>query len=458
MTIYYAQAIQTTINANGVTTSTMQFAEKLNGRNNGRFVWVSNYNCGFFSSTNVVVVGVTNPVNLARWGVDGRGFGEDLPPLTVFTPCPPPPPAAPPILASSGGSSAVLRTLETPVTYAASTPGPTNAFTMTQGSYSGLFHVPDGVTVGTAGYLNLKTTSRGTYSGLLQLGGKSYPLSGKFSSTGWATNYVGRGSSMLTVLVHLDLSGADGLQGYVSTSGWSAELQADHQAAARAATQAGYVGNYTMVIPPGDTGPQGVSFGAVNVSSAGTVRWNATLSDGSKVSQTSPFSSEGIWPLYSSLYGGKGSILGWIQFTNGGLTGEVIWMKSAGLSMPHSYVGGFTNEVWASGSLYSAPPPNTRLSGWSEGTGSITFDGAGISGFTHPLSLDVHNRVSSPATNGLSLTLSTSSGLFSGSALNPETGKRVPFSGVLLKQDSTFGVGFFLNTNLSGEVYLSPTP
>jgi len=48
MVIYYAQAT-----ANGVS-----IAEKLNGDNFGRFRWVSNYNCGFFSS-----VTLTNPVD-----------------------------------------------------------------------------------------------------------------------------------------------------------------------------------------------------------------------------------------------------------------------------------------------------------------------------------------------------------------------------------------------------------
>jgi len=44
ITVYYAQA-----RANGV-----EIAEKLNGRNGGGFVWVSGYNWGYFSSTNLL--------------------------------------------------------------------------------------------------------------------------------------------------------------------------------------------------------------------------------------------------------------------------------------------------------------------------------------------------------------------------------------------------------------------
>jgi hypothetical protein len=54
--VYFAQAV-----ADG-----SSIAEKLNGRSGGRFVWVSNYNYGYFSSTNLVYAdGTTNRVNAA---------------------------------------------------------------------------------------------------------------------------------------------------------------------------------------------------------------------------------------------------------------------------------------------------------------------------------------------------------------------------------------------------------
>jgi hypothetical protein len=56
MKIYYGQAL-----ANGIS-----IAERLNGKNCGGFVWVSNYNTGFFSSTNMVYPdGSTNRLNTA---------------------------------------------------------------------------------------------------------------------------------------------------------------------------------------------------------------------------------------------------------------------------------------------------------------------------------------------------------------------------------------------------------
>jgi hypothetical protein len=56
ITVYYAQA-----RANGV-----EIAEKLNGRNGGGFVWVSGYNWGYFSSTNLLYPdGLYHRVNAA---------------------------------------------------------------------------------------------------------------------------------------------------------------------------------------------------------------------------------------------------------------------------------------------------------------------------------------------------------------------------------------------------------
>jgi hypothetical protein len=89
-TIYYAQAI---VNGQSV-------AEKLNGghgvadTNGGRFCWVSNYNIGFWSSTNVVYAdGTTNRLNTAlvtSCDIDSNGNGipncMDTNPIPVLTP------------------------------------------------------------------------------------------------------------------------------------------------------------------------------------------------------------------------------------------------------------------------------------------------------------------------------------------------------------------------------------
>jgi hypothetical protein len=62
-------------------------------------------------------------------------------------------------------------------------------------------------------------------------------------------------------------------------------------------------------------------------------------------------SGQGLWPLYVSLYAGKGSIPGWLSFTNkGDISGQIDWFK-----LPQAtaklYPGGFTNSTEAIGSV-----------------------------------------------------------------------------------------------------------
>jgi hypothetical protein len=45
--------------------------------------------------------------------------------------------------------------------------------------------------------------------------------------------------------------------------------------------------------------------------------------------------------------------------------------------------------------------------------------------------------------------------LFTGSFVNPESAKTVPINGVVLQKQNT-GAGFFLSTNLSGQVFFNP--
>jgi hypothetical protein len=53
------------------------------------------------------------------------------------------------------------------------------------------------------------------------------------------------------------------------------------------------------------------------------------------------------------------------------------------------------------------------------------------------------------------LTCTTSSGLFKGSVMNPATGKLISVNGIVL-QNQNLAAGYFLGTNQSGSVVISP--
>ena len=221
-----------------------------------------------------------------------------------------------------------------------------NAFMLARGYYYGLFYAANGVTTGSSGYLTALTTERQTYSGKLWLGSAGYALAGKFDSAGHATATVNRrGQAPLIIDLQLDLTGGDQIHGSINGGSWIAELRADRLTFSKA-HPAPFAGYYTLVIPPASEAqnPSGYGYGAVQVDGLGKVVWSATLADGSKVSQQTAISKEGIWPLYAAPYAGRGLTLGWVQLNTNDLNGQFVWVKPGGLP-GKVYPSGFTNQV-----------------------------------------------------------------------------------------------------------------
>ena len=311
-----------------------------------------------------------------------------------------------------------------------------------------------------AGSFTANTTDGGTYSATFILGERTYRVSGRFDGSGSTTKTIKRGAGMAAMNVQLQASG-DQILGTIQAGSWTADIIANRQVPlTKSSGAAAQAGSYTVVIPP-DTnspGPAGFGFGTLKVDSLGNVRWAGTLADGTKVTQKSSISKDGVWPLYNSVYSGGGPLIGWLQFgTNqpdSDLGGEVIWMKPKGVG-GRNYFGGFTNFVWSGGSIYAPPVRGSKALNLSGGTGTLVFNGGGVS-VTNTITMDGRNHVTSQGGPRLTFTLTPSTGLFRGT-VNPTGGKAIPFQGALF-QDTTNGFGFFLNQNHSGWIYLSPTP
>jgi hypothetical protein len=336
----------------------------------------------------------------------------------------------------------------------------TNGFSSINGYYSGLFYdTTNGVSAANAGSFAATVTARGTYTAKLMFGGRTYSLSGHFSNSGQATGVVMRGNfHSLRVKLQLDVAGGNQLQGQITDGTWVADLMAHRLIFNKSTKAASQAGSY-MIDLPGTTQnagvPAGDGFGTVKVDAGGIVQWAGSLADGTKVSQKSALSAQGIWPLYASLYGGKGCALGWIQVTNGGLSGPFVWLKAAGASSK-SYAPGFTNAVEAAGVPFHAPSVGTRILNWTGGSGDLVLSGGGLTGqSTSAFRLELNNKVTNLSNRKLSLTINPSSGLFKGSVINPSTGKPMPFQGAFF-EDWNFGLGYFLNPTQSGQVLLAP--
>jgi hypothetical protein len=333
--------------------------------------------------------------------------------------------------------------------------------TLTPGTYRGLFYEPgpNGVEIFKSGYITVTTSAGRRYTAFLQTANKRYSFGGQLNTNNAGSiNIPGIPGAGLIVTLQIGNNQLTGTVGDGAT--WTANIVAD-RAVFTAQNKAPFAGKYTLVLPgtgnPGDTNnPQGDSYGTVVVNAQGGISLSASLADGTRIAQSTIASSNGQWPLFVSLYGGHGQILGWLTFASTpdqDISGQVNWIKQTNIIHAKIYPAGFDYNSDASGSLFlSSPPPVTTFSNGVVvlSGGNLAADASGI------ISVNSQNKVtaSSPNSNKLRVTVTPSSGLFSGSVLN-SAGKPVNFSGVLLQKQG-FGAGYFLGTNQSGTVFFGP--
>ncbi|HWD90717.1 MAG TPA: hypothetical protein VG938_00055 [Verrucomicrobiae bacterium] len=462
MTIYYAQAIE-----NGVS-----IAEKLNGKHGaantsgGRFFWVSNY-AGVYSSTNIPYPDgntyIFNKALAVSPDIDSDGDGtvnvNDSTPISIGTvfdisnigplPCD-----------GSGGSgssgdtngsegsaTSALGVLVFPNHASSSGSSAPVSFTLAQGSYNGLFSDTNGVNPVSSGFFTAKVTSKGGLTAKLQLGTHTYSFSKPpFDASGHFNGQVtGKGATPLTV--DLQLVNNDEITGTVSGNGWKAKLLAEREAFS-AKNKAPWAGNDTLLLSTTTncTTAAGDSFASVTISSSGAVQWSGMLPDGSKISQKSALSKDGVWPLYAAPYNGAGVFIGWMQCTNNpDITGSGVWVAPAGAN--GLYRSGLTNDLNATGSTVTgivSPSIKTILSGAS-------LDSA------------LTNRVTisgkiGQSSNALKLSINTKTGVFSGTMVDPNSTQVLSLQGAFLEGSGISGGGFFLSADktLGGKISLAP--
>jgi hypothetical protein len=446
MKIYYADAVM-----NGVS-----IAEKLNGKNGGGFLWVSNY-AGAFSSTNLSGV-LYNEALVISPNIDSDGDGtvnsDDTTPIPdglTFDVAN----AGPQTCTDGGGGGGTGSgngggsTNGSPTTGWLAFPAQQVAsgsvsFKAAQGTYSGLFYETAGVKPSSSGFLTAKITGKGKFSAKLQLGGGSYSFSGIFDANGNYTNSVtGKNLSNLTVTLHLVNN--DEIDGTVSGNGWTAQLLAF--SSVKNASAFG-VGKHSVVLSRNETNSttaSGDSFATMTLKKNGGIQWSGVLADGTKISQDSALGQNGVWPVYSSLYGGNGSLIGWLQVTNGtsDIGGSTIWVVPA--NQNSLYPSGLTNQLDATGSGKVTPSTGTQK--------TLILSGPDL---PSPLTNSV--TISKKTSQSGNVTFSTDSknGLFTGSVFDPASSQTFSFQGAFLENGT--GGGFFLNAdkNQGGKVYLAP--
>jgi hypothetical protein len=216
-------------------------------------------------------------------------------------------------------------------------------------------------------------------------------------------------------------------------------------------------GRYTIVLPSGTsaTGPNGTGIGNLTVLPSGTMSFVAELADGSTISQGVPVSNSGTWPVYVSLYKGKGSMIGWLNFTNGTTTrwtGDLRWIKSTDAG-GKNYPAGFAVKAPITASPFVSHPTGLGI---DLVNAALAFNGPKLfSTETATIISTNHNIIEFRQGDSPVETLKVIpfSGRFTGTFRDPVTLKRSPVKGIVV-QNQGLCAGYFLSTNLSGRVDL----
>ena len=333
-----------------------------------------------------------------------------------------------------------------------------NPFVPVKGTYAGLFSEADAARHESAGLATMTVTERGTYTARLTGGGRVFGMSGLFADDGAATNVLRRfGTDFLQVEWALDMSGASNNLTAVlrrSDDSWTANLSAERSGFNATTNPVAHQPlRYTMNIPGHDdaaASPGGDGFALIKINPSGVTALAGALADGTPFTQSAPLWRDGRLPLYVPLYGGRGSIHCPLRFTDtetNDVLGLLTWTRPA-LPLARFYPAGFTNHLALSGSAYTA---TNRVLSFTNGF--VAFrDGNLGAAFTNNVTLSTSNRVVNASTNPLALTITSGSGMFTGTVKPPGSTKVLTFKGAL-NQKLGLGTGFFLGTNQGGRAF-----
>jgi uncharacterized repeat protein (TIGR01451 family) len=336
-----------------------------------------------------------------------------------------------------------------------------SVFNPVAGVFNGLFFDTNELQTTSSGYFSLTMTAAGTYKATLLNKGKSYPVRGTFDAHGQATNSIHRtGASPLTVNWQGNLTDSDALSGTVSDGSFVAQLEGarDVFRASNPAPQAGR--HYTLAIPGLDevtNSPVGNGYGTATVGANGVVHFLGRLADNTAVVQNVALAKNSQWPVFVSLYQGKGLLIGWLQFADDGtndLSGTLRWMKP---NLPTSklYKPGFSVNSEALGSQYVAPLGTASLLQITNGV--VVLSGGALPDSSNLVTFGLSSKLVNNGPNVLKLTFTRATGVFSGTFKEAGTTTTFVLKGAVLQRQNN-GSGYAPGAAQSGRVVFHAVP
>jgi hypothetical protein len=321
------------------------------------------------------------------------------------------------------------------------------------GNYNGIFYDPIDWSNPGAGGLSLTLKTDSTYKGNVKQGASSYSFSGRFNLGLTSTSSVPRkGLTPLAVALYFSSNRIEGT--VADGTNWTSFVST-----VKAGPVGALAGKYTLLLPGSadpTNQPAGAGSDALTLTSQGRLSGIGTLGDGTSFSLGTTVAPGGQTPVYVSLYGGKGSLLGWLYVADDPLNdilGTLRWTKlnTAGGTL---YPNGFSFAVFAAGSRFVAPPRNTPALTLTNGYVQLT-GGNLTNELLIPIVIGTDNKMA--GSNGLSLTISTLKGSIAGSFIDPATSAKRTIKGVILR-DQNYGGGEFLGTSQSGAMFIGNRP
>lgn len=340
----------------------------------------------------------------------------------------------------------------------------------TLGSYNGLVSNTTPTNHNT-GLLTLKVNKRSSYTGVLQLGGLKYRIRGAFDGAGDSVINVNRRQlTPVTISLHLNpFRGA--VEGTVRVDNFGSTTVAKRCPYNTRSNQTPHYGKYNIVLNPasGPNVPLGNGYLTFNVNKTGLVRVVGKLSDTRPFSTSAYLAADGTFPLYNGLYSAnfnqRGSLGGLVSLENpttaedGNLSASsnLRWYKptqNSGL-----YATGFTADVDLTGSRYGKPTVGTRVFQVNNANGQVKVnitDGNLAAPIPATFIWATNNKLvpAGPNPGNVQVRVTPGNGIFTGSFVDPGTGLRRTFRGVLTQRQK-YGSAQFKGFTHTGTVTLS---
>jgi hypothetical protein len=350
-----------------------------------------------------------------------------------------------------------------------------NPFLTLKGVYNGLFcDDPEFPQATNSGFFSLNLNTDGRFSGKLLLAGATLPFTGAFNVQREAQVNVARwGKPAVPMALQLwpeweNLDTGEWqtnlITGTVSVGNPGSELEAYRAASSRSNA---LTGAYTLLLQGCESGscfgdPAGAPWGdgpaAVKVTSAGAIQMMGTLADGVAVSQSTSVSEGGWWPVYVSLYSGRGMLWGWQSLDPDFPNDLVLYWQMPPAVLRSPYVNGLNQPRLALVTPYTVPAAGKNAVNWTNA--EVRINGRGLTEqLTSQVILSNNTfRVLGGSVSNLTLSVSGADGLFRGSFVHPITKRVTALKGALEpKQDPAPAFpqdsgGWWLGTNGEGGI------